>query len=125
MSRPRRMSNAEENEILEEARHLLSFGLGFDRVGRTLGVGRDWLMRRLVIGYTEKCRQSVRSSAAFSLGPTHRVLPEARLTAAEVLARIPPDTRDLTGRLLGDPLPGRSALDKRAGRAQHGTHPNR
>lgn len=29
------------------------------------------------------------------------------------LAEIPPDTRSLTGMLFGDPLPGRSALDKR------------
>lgn len=29
------------------------------------------------------------------------------------LAEIPPDTRDLSAVLLGDPLPGRSALDRR------------
>lgn len=29
------------------------------------------------------------------------------------LAEIPVDNRDLTGRLMGDPLPGRSALAKR------------
>lgn len=37
-----------------------------------------------------------------------------RLAAVDALARlaeIPPDTRSLTGRLFGDPLPGRSALD--------------
>lgn len=37
-------------------------------------------------------------------------------TRAEALARlreIPSDTRDLTGRICGDPLKGRSALDKR------------
>lgn len=32
------------------------------------------------------------------------------------LSRIPPDTRCLTGRLMGDPLPGRSALDMRLAR---------
>lgn len=30
-------------------------------------------------------------------------------------AQIPDDTRDLTGRLCGDPLPGRSALDRLGG----------
>jgi hypothetical protein len=38
-----------------------------------------------------------------------------RPTPAELrrLAReVPPDTRDVTGQLLGDPLPGRSALDQ-------------
>jgi hypothetical protein len=29
------------------------------------------------------------------------------------LAEIPPDTRSLTGRAVGDPLPGRSALARR------------
>jgi len=30
-----------------------------------------------------------------------------------MLASIPDDTRTLTGRIMGDPLPGRSALDMR------------
>lgn len=42
---------------------------------------------------------------------------EARASKADRLARlaeIPPDTRSLTGRICGDPIPGRSALDRRA-----------
>jgi hypothetical protein len=35
-----------------------------------------------------------------------------RQRQAEELPPIPPDTRCLTGLLCGDPLPGRSALDK-------------
>ncbi len=35
-------------------------------------------------------------------------------------AQRPPDTRDLTGRLLNDPLPGRSALDRK-----HAANPDR
>lgn len=31
------------------------------------------------------------------------------------LAEIPPDTRSLTQRICGDPLPGRDALSRRAG----------
>jgi hypothetical protein len=34
--------------------------------------------------------------------------------AAARLAEVPADTRSLTSRLAGDPLPGRSALDRRA-----------
>lgn len=33
--------------------------------------------------------------------------------AAARVAEIPPDTRDLTARFFGDPLPGRRALDRR------------
>lgn len=32
--------------------------------------------------------------------------------AAKLIAEVPPDNRTLTQRILGDPLPGRSALDK-------------
>lgn len=35
--------------------------------------------------------------------------------AAARLAEIPPDTRSLTQRICGDPLPGRDALSRRAG----------
>ena len=31
-----------------------------------------------------------------------------------LMAMVPQDTRDLTGRLMGDPLPGRRAIDSRA-----------
>lgn len=36
-----------------------------------------------------------------------------RETLEERLAEIPADTRNLTARICGDPLPGRSALDRR------------
>ena len=37
----------------------------------------------------------------------------AREDAVALIAEIPSDTRNLTGRMFGDPLPGRSALDRR------------
>lgn len=40
----------------------------------------------------------------------------ARLDADAALQRVPDDTRGTTGRICGDPLPGRSALDKEAQR---------
>lgn len=39
--------------------------------------------------------------------------PEAKRDGYRRLAEIPPDTRDNTARLMGDPLPGRRAIDKR------------
>lgn len=47
----------------------------------------------------------------------HQVQTASRVNASILSARlseIPDDTRDLTARLCGDPLPGRSALDRRA-----------
>jgi hypothetical protein len=40
---------------------------------------------------------------------------QMRADAEVLLKQIPPDTRDLTSRLMGDPLPGRRALDARQG----------
>lgn len=40
---------------------------------------------------------------------------ELKRQALELYRQVPRDTRDLTARLCGDPLPGRSALDQRAG----------
>jgi hypothetical protein len=44
-------------------------------------------------------------------------------SALRLMEMIPPDTRDLTARLFGDPLPGRSALDayveKRKAQGRH------
>lgn len=44
---------------------------------------------------------------------------DARPSASELMERvreIPLDTRDLTAKVFGDPLPGRSALDRREAR---------
>ena len=54
-----------------------------------------------------------RNCAYYRMGHAHvaeKGPPEADLAAR--LAEIPPDTRDLTGRMFGDPIPGRSALCK-------------
>lgn len=47
--------------------------------------------------------------------PLNAVVPKRdRHVVERLMAEIPTeDHRDLTGRLMGDPLPGRSALDKR------------
>jgi hypothetical protein len=43
--------------------------------------------------------------------PLREILPNPNDVAAR-LAEIPPDTRSLTARVFGDPLPGRSAFDR-------------
>ena len=40
--------------------------------------------------------------------------PPTREMVMRMMAQIPNDTRDITGLIFGDPLPGRSALDRRA-----------
>ncbi len=59
--------------------------------------------RRDELSEYRKCLQNVKFD----------YVPQDTIEQAQRLFRqIPPDTRDLTGRLLGDPIPGRSALDR-------------
>lgn len=47
----------------------------------------------------------------------HHVMTEfscVKEQAERLMEKVPDDTRDFTARLMGDPLPGRSALDRRA-----------
>ena len=71
--------------VLAEAQKLQGEGLGLAEIAKQLGVRFAWLRPR---------------------------------SAAEIKAyraRLPPDERDACARILGDPPPGRSALDKRRG----------
>ena len=43
--------------------------------------------------------------------------PQWKIDAMERLKEIPPDTRDLSARLCGEPLPGRRAIDKQGSTA--------
>lgn len=42
--------------------------------------------------------------------------PVSRQEFAAMVSNIPRDTRDLTARIMGDPVPGRSALDRKSNR---------
>jgi hypothetical protein len=58
-------------------------------------------------------REMSRNKAAAGVTHIHGRVDAA--VAAARLAEIPPDTRSLTQRICGDPLPGRDALSRRAG----------
>jgi len=69
------------------------------------------VVRRAAVNVRRRKRGGKSSSSN-----AHRT--ERTVTPAEALvalAGVPADDRSLTGRLLGDPLPGRSALDRRGG----------
>jgi len=58
--------------------------------------------------------RNLREHLYYTLPPIVRGGSEAvRRDAAKLMAQIPPDTRDLTAQLCGDPLPERSALAMR------------
>lgn len=77
-------------------------------IAKRLGVTRDTVMRWIDPAWREK-RNRMIAEARRRRGKVDasRILPPGIRADIEArLAEIPPDTRDLTGRLLGDPIPG-------------------
>lgn len=94
-----------------KARELRAKGWSYLRIADVVGCNRESLRRHCDPTAAERIRDS---RAGEKLGRTFNRADMA-VMLEEFLARIaeiPPDTRDLTGRLMGDPLPGRRALDK-------------
>lgn len=110
-------------EQIEEAKRLLADGWVYARIAERFGCNYETIKRALDQEYAALRRQQVNENRR-----QRRYKPEKRVTktgrenataisvkedAAARLAEIPHDDRTLTGLLCGDPLPGRSALDKR------------
>lgn len=97
-------------------------GATWAEINRATGISIDRLRWRLEpIRRAQKREYAKRVRERISEFPT-RYRMETRIPAAEVarlLAAIPPDTRDLTARVMGDPLPTRSALYRK----MHGDGP--
>jgi transposase-like protein len=116
---------------LSQARAMLANGASLTAIARRIGCDRSTIRKDLHAEYlavrTANIAKATETRARNAkLGRTERPRSGrvrdsghvARLTnastnaeAARLLALIPADTRSLTGRLLNDPLPGRSALD--------------
>lgn len=103
------------------AKNLHADGWAYRAIGEELGFGRDSIryildpeyaaMRRKQVNEARR-RRGYTSTARADSGnryPAGKINIE---TIAARLAEIPADTRNLTARIFGDPLPGRSALDR-------------
>jgi hypothetical protein len=100
-------------EVVEAARRLREEGLKWYAVANRLGVNSDGLRRRIEPEYrlAQNRRVAMREERrAEAVGTVSRITPREALA---VIARVPCDTRGLTSRLMGDPLPERSALARR------------
>jgi hypothetical protein len=103
------------SQVLKRALELKEQGMGWSRVSARLGVSEEGLKRRLVPGFAARRQQMIREAREYrALGrspnkPRH--VPDTEALA--VLRSIPDDTRPVMARMMGDPLPGRSALDKK------------
>jgi hypothetical protein len=99
-------------ELLQKAQGLRAAGMKWETIANRLNVGSDGLKRRLDPEYRERRNQQMRE-ANERRDPLHNFA--SRVPMAEVyrlLDTVPADTRGFTARACGDPLPGRSALDK-------------
>ena len=112
MARKRLYGEKERTEI----KRLRSLGLTWAQVQRATGINATTAKTLVDSEYAEQRRNRVNQLR----GPNrsnHRV---DSITAEEFQKirqrqlAVPKDTRSITGVLLGDPLPGRSALDRRA-----------
>ena len=81
--------------VLAEAQKLQDEGLGLAEIAKQLGVRFAWLRRNMPSSY--------------------RAEPLSAAKIKAYRASLPHDERDAGARILGDPPPGRSALDKRRG----------
>lgn len=100
--------SARTDALKADARRLRSEKKTFVEIATLLGISRTHA-RRLVNGtaWTKKKRPA-------DGGTGHMASRRLNDEAARLLRQIPADTRGVTAYLCGDPLPGRSALDRSA-----------
>jgi hypothetical protein len=107
MSRPRVTIGARDAAC---ARKLRAGGLSWASIGARLGYHEKTIRERLDSDFAAAQRFRYTDPAAFIEMDEQRITPEE---AARAIATVPLDTRSVQARFLGDPLPGRSALDRK------------
>ena len=101
MTEAGRVSRVLDQASIKLARELRRLsGLPWAQIAERLGTTPNTVRRALDPEYVERMRAYERNRDRSDRRPARHA--------------IPADTRTLTARLFGDPLPGRSALDRRA-----------
>lgn len=95
-------------EKIARAKELRADGMKWSRISARLGIAEDRLRRLSDERYGERRNARVRAWRRRTGGKLVPVVSDA-------IPFVPDDTRSLTSRIFGDPLPGRSALDQRGG----------
>jgi hypothetical protein len=102
-------------EVLRAASALRDAGVRWHQIAKRLGAGADGLRRRLDPEF--RAKRNVQINEAYGRRVVGRPASSSgRVPADEVrrlMASVPVDTRSQSARLFGDPMPGRSALDRR------------
>lgn len=103
-------------EAIELARQLKAMGTNWSEISRRTGISIEMIRRRIDPGYSQRRHAQNREAGRKQVGKILHVYEGQRLKPAEAeqaLASVPLDTRPFFSRLMGDPLPGRSALERR------------
>ena len=109
------------DQIKAEAERMRNAGKSYEEIARAFGVSASTLMYRIDPIYAAKVRQrreAKRRAESEELKEIHRNIravvdmrvqprPDESIVARQRAYLRDPDTRDLTGRLLGDPHPSR------------------
>jgi DNA-binding MarR family transcriptional regulator len=99
-------------ENLDAIKRMRAEGIMFKEIAERLGVNVGALDAILKPDRIERANEARRLKRA-NEGQRKPHFIHYTEPRPEILGELPPpDTRDLTGRLLGDPLPGRSYLDR-------------
>lgn len=102
---------------LHRAERYRAAGIPWSVIAASVGASERAIRCGIDPGFREKRRESDRRQQANFVSPAPELhASENRLppsVIAKVIATVPADTRNFTARLCGDPLTGRSALDKR------------
>lgn len=97
----------------QKAQAMRDEGMSFARIGKHFGITDMTVMCRLDEKYAEYRRKRINRLRGYSHPVRFTLAPERRPPKEDVAARlaeIPPDTRSLTAKIFGDPIPERSAL---------------
>lgn len=100
----------------DKARSMLEAGMQKKDVAAYFGITHTTLKCRLSPAYREERRQQAqyrRHHRCIHLPRVTEVLLRSLGGGPDEVPPVPADTRSITGRICGDPLPGRSALDAR------------
>jgi hypothetical protein len=101
---------------VDKAKAMRAAGTSLRLIADEFGVAQETVQRKIVPGYAEHRNEQVRArlTPTRSTANRHESGAQTSADAERLMDEIPRDTRDLTARLCGDPLPGRRAIDQRA-----------
>jgi hypothetical protein len=103
---------------LRTAKRMRAAGRSWESLGEHFRCDPETVRRQIDPDYRKVRSDRYRpGSSAFHVLRTLDRIP--REEAARRISSVPPDTRSAFQRLMGDPLPGRSALDRSATEARH------